>query len=152
MGSPHLWDKTPARPAPLPVTLCQGGSQSQLRTLKDTVAQDALCFILQEAALAREATAISQRASSNLWSHFRRKSWCQTNLIYTPAHAILYLQPSKSLPPLTIPAPGTIIPQHCPSQPFTSRGVQPLTTSPYFYSQRDAIPTVPSTHRSPSEI
>lgn len=68
---PPLKQAPPPVPPP-PVTLVREAASSQHS--RGAGVQDALHLTLQEAGLAREATATTQQASSNLWSHLRQES------------------------------------------------------------------------------
>lgn len=82
------WIPPPLRkappPAPPPVTLVREAASSQHS--RGAGVQDTLHFTLQGAGLAREATATSQQASSNLWSHLRQESACLTHRVISLTH------------------------------------------------------------------
>lgn len=123
------WIPPPLRqgppPAPPPVTLVREAASSQHS--RGAGVQDALHLTLQEAGLAREATATTQQASSNLWSHLRQESASLRGISHSHTfRAILCLKPPRGptmfcvfyfhTPALlsTIHSQGSMAPTHDP--------------------------------------
>lgn len=123
-------------PAPPLVTLVREAASSQHS--RGAGVQDSLHLTLQEAGLAREATATTQQASSNLWSHLRQESASVegylTHTLFVPSSA----ENLPEVPPCS--ASSTFTPQHS-SQPFTLRGIWPLHMTPIFL-----FPAGPTSH------